>query len=361
MQIRAGYDIEYECPQPTPKLLVLSIHPSRFADLSTPHLIRFDPPIPARNYEDGFGNICTRIVAPAVRPVSSRFSDRTPLPDPRSGRAHCRWKICRRGDRHLLGAAIARRTGSATSPGLRSASWRRGGASRRSATTWTSDRLRTTKSRSMLRASGPYDRPASAAISASRITLCRCMNIPPLLPATRRTRVPKDPPVVSAPGSWFARRRCYTFDARPTSRLGRIYGRGRMLRRPISTSFGPSRRVASRGSPTGPAEARRRRPVDGAGGVTSSVKRLGACRMTSTGRQDERPSLYARICWLGTDTSCANLESALLRDVWCALGPSLLEVSLSKPPSALALRFPKTLGTIFSVTVEFGLRDKLAT
>ena len=30
MQIRAGYEIEYECPQPTPKLLVLSIHPSRF-------------------------------------------------------------------------------------------------------------------------------------------------------------------------------------------------------------------------------------------------------------------------------------------------------------------------------------------
>ncbi len=67
MQIRAGYEIEYECAQPTPMLLVLSIHPSRFADLSTPHLIQFDPPIPSSNYEDGFGNICTRIVAPAGR------------------------------------------------------------------------------------------------------------------------------------------------------------------------------------------------------------------------------------------------------------------------------------------------------
>ena len=67
MQIRAGYEIEYECPQPTPKLLVLSIHPSRFPDLSTPHVIQFDPPIPSKNYEDGFGNICTRIVAPAGR------------------------------------------------------------------------------------------------------------------------------------------------------------------------------------------------------------------------------------------------------------------------------------------------------
>ena len=67
MQIRAGYDIEYESPQPTPKLLVLSIHPSRFADLSTPHTIQFDPPIPSSNYHDGFGNICTRITAPAGR------------------------------------------------------------------------------------------------------------------------------------------------------------------------------------------------------------------------------------------------------------------------------------------------------
>jgi transglutaminase-like putative cysteine protease len=67
MLIRAGYDIEYDCPQPTPMLLVLSIHPSRFADLATPHAIRFDPPVPSSNYIDGFGNICTRITAPAGR------------------------------------------------------------------------------------------------------------------------------------------------------------------------------------------------------------------------------------------------------------------------------------------------------
>lgn len=65
MQIRAGYDILYECPQPTPKLLVLSIHPSRFPDLVSRHQLHFDPPIPARDYKDRFGNVCTRIVAPA--------------------------------------------------------------------------------------------------------------------------------------------------------------------------------------------------------------------------------------------------------------------------------------------------------
>ena len=33
MQIRAGFEIAYDCPQPTPMLLVLSVHPSRMPDL----------------------------------------------------------------------------------------------------------------------------------------------------------------------------------------------------------------------------------------------------------------------------------------------------------------------------------------
>jgi transglutaminase-like putative cysteine protease len=83
MQIRAGYEIEYECPQPTPMLLVLSIHPSRFPDLSTPHRIKFEPHISSSNYEDGFGNICTRITAPPGRlKISADFLiGDTGLPD----------------------------------------------------------------------------------------------------------------------------------------------------------------------------------------------------------------------------------------------------------------------------------------
>ena len=65
MQISAGYDITYQCPQPTPMLLVLSVHPSRMPDVIGPHQIRFDPPIGASEYRDSFGNICHRIVAPA--------------------------------------------------------------------------------------------------------------------------------------------------------------------------------------------------------------------------------------------------------------------------------------------------------
>ena len=83
MQITAGYDIVYECPRPTPMILLLSPHPSRDGDLSAPHEILFDPPIPSEAYVDGFGNVCTRILAPDGRlSISCRMdvSD-TGLPD----------------------------------------------------------------------------------------------------------------------------------------------------------------------------------------------------------------------------------------------------------------------------------------
>ena len=65
MQIRAGYQITYECPKPTPMLLMLSVHPSRAGDLVSPAAMTFDPPLPVRHYRDLYGNVCSRIVAPA--------------------------------------------------------------------------------------------------------------------------------------------------------------------------------------------------------------------------------------------------------------------------------------------------------
>ncbi len=67
MQIRAGYEIIYDCPVPTPMLLTLRAHPSRAADLLGPERMAFEPSIEARDYRDGFGNVCTRIAAPAGR------------------------------------------------------------------------------------------------------------------------------------------------------------------------------------------------------------------------------------------------------------------------------------------------------
>jgi transglutaminase-like putative cysteine protease len=67
MKIRAGYEIAYECSQPTPMILTLSVHSSRISDLLTPDRVRLDPAIPVNYYSDGFGNMCHVIRAPAGR------------------------------------------------------------------------------------------------------------------------------------------------------------------------------------------------------------------------------------------------------------------------------------------------------
>jgi len=67
MKIRAGYEIAYECPQPTPMIVMLSVHPSRAADLITPDRLRLSPGIFANAYRDGFGNICHVVHAPKGR------------------------------------------------------------------------------------------------------------------------------------------------------------------------------------------------------------------------------------------------------------------------------------------------------
>src|ERR1051326_224981 len=64
IKIRAGYEIIYDSPQPAPKVFMLNVHPSRVADLLTPDAMQFEPAVPSAQYLDGFGNICTRVVAP---------------------------------------------------------------------------------------------------------------------------------------------------------------------------------------------------------------------------------------------------------------------------------------------------------
>lgn len=65
MNIRIGYDITYHCPQPTPMVLTLNVHYTRVSDLVSPDHMIITPSIPMTSYRDGFGNWCTRIVAPA--------------------------------------------------------------------------------------------------------------------------------------------------------------------------------------------------------------------------------------------------------------------------------------------------------
>ena len=67
MQIRLGYDMVYQCPQPTPMIVTLNVHYTRASDLVHPDQMRTDPWVPMNMYRDGFGNWCTRLVAPAGR------------------------------------------------------------------------------------------------------------------------------------------------------------------------------------------------------------------------------------------------------------------------------------------------------
>ena len=65
MKINVGYELIYDCPQPTPMMLMLNLHYSRASDIEVIDHIVTKPSVPITPYRDGFGNWCSRIVAPA--------------------------------------------------------------------------------------------------------------------------------------------------------------------------------------------------------------------------------------------------------------------------------------------------------
>ena len=67
MKIRVGYELLYDCPQPTPMILTLNIHFTRVSDLVVPDHLITTPSVPVAAYRDAYGNWCTRIVAPQGR------------------------------------------------------------------------------------------------------------------------------------------------------------------------------------------------------------------------------------------------------------------------------------------------------
>jgi len=67
MQIKLGYDLVYQCPQPTPMILTLHVHYTRASDLVYPDHLHTEPAVPVSMYRDGFGNWCSRLVAPPGR------------------------------------------------------------------------------------------------------------------------------------------------------------------------------------------------------------------------------------------------------------------------------------------------------
>ena len=84
MKLRVGYELRYQFPQPTPAILVLNVHFTRVSDLAMPDHMVLDPAVPVSGYRDGFGNWCSRILAPAgAMRISADFVVRdSGRPDP---------------------------------------------------------------------------------------------------------------------------------------------------------------------------------------------------------------------------------------------------------------------------------------
>jgi transglutaminase-like putative cysteine protease len=65
MRIRVGSELRFEFPKPTPMIVMLNVHFSRFSDLEAPDSLMAIPSVPIEGYRDSFGNWCNRLVAPA--------------------------------------------------------------------------------------------------------------------------------------------------------------------------------------------------------------------------------------------------------------------------------------------------------
>jgi transglutaminase-like putative cysteine protease len=84
MHIRIGYELTYQCLQPTPMLMMLNVHPARLADLVVPDEMVVEPEVAIHRYRDCFGNLCTRLLAPpgAIRLSASGVVRDSGTPDP---------------------------------------------------------------------------------------------------------------------------------------------------------------------------------------------------------------------------------------------------------------------------------------
>jgi transglutaminase-like putative cysteine protease len=255
MQIRVGYELIYECTQPTPMVLALKIHPSRASDVVVADELHTEPFVPISDELDAFGNWCSRFVAPPgeLRITNDALVEDSGLPDivaPEAPQTPVE-QLPLEALGYLIGSRycetdlltpIAWQTFGGTSPG-----WTRVQAicdfvqnhiqfgyafARSTKTAWDVYQER---------------RGVCRDFAHLAIALCRSMNIP----ARYSTGYLGDigVPASDAPmdfSGWFEAflgGRWYTFDARHnTPRIGRVViARGRdAADAAISTAFGPS-------------------------------------------------------------------------------------------------------------------------
>ena len=256
MQIHVGFEMIYDCPQPTPMIFNLNVHFTRVSDLVGRDDLVFDPPVPMAAYRDGFGNWCTRIVAPAgphARLLPMRSSTTPDCPTPsflRRNRFPCR--TCPRTRLSSCSAA-----GTAKPIGCRETAWNLFG---QTPPGW--DRVQAIcdyvhrhitfgyeharMTRTALEAF--YDRTGVCRdFTHLAVAFCRCMNIPARYCTGYLGDIGVPPPYgpmdfaawfeVFLDGQW------HTFDARNnTPRIGRVLiARGRDAADvALSNTFGPN-------------------------------------------------------------------------------------------------------------------------
>ena len=67
MKIGVGFEMIYDFEQVTPLIAVVGTHFTRASDVIVPDYLITEPSVPITPYRDGFGNWCSRLVAPAGR------------------------------------------------------------------------------------------------------------------------------------------------------------------------------------------------------------------------------------------------------------------------------------------------------
>jgi transglutaminase-like putative cysteine protease len=89
MLIRLGFDIQFEIPSPVAMIALFHVHRTRAADLREPDEPRIAPTVRIHEYQDSFGNACSRFVAPAgkLQLYNSTLIEDSGEPDPVSSRA----------------------------------------------------------------------------------------------------------------------------------------------------------------------------------------------------------------------------------------------------------------------------------
>ena len=255
MKIRVGFEMVYEFVARTPMVLMLNVHPSRAIDLIEPDRLRITPALPVTRYTDAFGNICTRLVAPAgpIEIATDALVADSGAPDvvEPAAREHEIGELPHDALVFLLASRYCE------TERLMNAAWSRFGTTPAG---WPRVQAICDFVHSYVRFGYQHARPTKTAVDVFierrgvcrdfahlAITLCRCMNIPARYCTgyLGDIGVPPEPEPMDF-SAWFEAYlggRWYTFDARHnTPRIGRIVmARGRDAADvAFSTTFGPN-------------------------------------------------------------------------------------------------------------------------